>query len=732
MLGTNMRQTPIIAAFLRQNQADLTHQQLKTNDHLFLQGDSAEHMYLLLSGKLSVQIRSDKHAKPIIIDQLDPDALVGEMGVLSGRPRNATVIALEPCELLTISAEKYAQLASENRELFSDLPILSLPRWQRLQLATILTNIFGELDVDLLKSIQNNLNWIHLDRDEVLVKQGDSAESMYIIINGRVQFSFSAEDGSHEAVGWAGRGETVGEFALLSDITRSATVTAVRQTDVVEITRNHFDAMAATHPQFIRSVARIIVNRRQRSLYGASVMPEAGAHAITLLPIGDGSDLPRFAEQLANALSVYGNATIIDATRFDEMFGLEGAAQSTQYHPNHTAVVAWINEQESRFDYLIFLPDPAWSVWTKRCLGQSDRLLLVGRSEADAQTSRLELQIKEAYPKLRTDLALWHSAETEQPSNTASWLDQRDIDKYFHVRDGDGLTFGRLARRLTGRAIALCLSGGGARGYAHLGVLRAMQELDIPLDTLGGTSFGALIACKFANQLSYDAMVTLVKKYARNDILFDRTLPLVALNKSAKLDHFCQDYCGDLQIEDLWIPFFAVATNLSQATAQINQRGSLAAAIRKSISIPGVFAPVIEDDNMMVDGGVMNNFPVDLTIEQAESERVIGVHCAPRTSKKYSYDMRSNISGWKVLAHRINPFEKKLRVPPIATTIMRTFDVNSLQLARENENLCDLLIQPEPTKYGLLDFESYQEIIQIGYDRSIEQLRAWHEEQADL
>ena len=719
-----------LALFLKKQESELRRIELPAGESLFDQGEIADAMYVVLSGRLRVILQTD--AQNIDIDDLTADAVVGEMGLLTGRPRNASVEAVEDSVLLRIDIAAYERLSKQNTSLFEELSETTQPRWQRVQLAEILTEIFGELDAALLKQIQARLNWIHLSHSDVLARQGDEADSMYIVVNGRVQFTVEEEGGVRRNVGWAGRGESVGEFALLSGGIRSATISAVRQTDVVEITRELSDELTLEHPQFMRSIARMIVERQQRDLGVLSQVSMDDALSITLMPVAGDTNLQLFAEQLAAALDTYGKTLILDATQFDKLYGRSGASQVERDDPSHSAIVSWINEQERTYEYLLFLPDSDWSSWTRRCLGQSDRVLLVGRTGDDPKRGEFETLALENYPDIRFGLALWHSAEIEKPTNTAAWLAERQVAKHYHVRDGDVAHFGRLARRLTGHAITLCLAGGGARGYVHLGVYKAFEELNIPIDMVCGTSFGALIGAKFAQQEPFEAIMEDVRKYARNDDLFDRTLPLVALNSSANLDRFCEINYGDAQIEDLWLPFFAIATNLTQASVEIIEHGSLADTIRKSVAIPGVFAPVIADGDMIVDGGVMNNFPVDIAIEKSESKRVIGIHCAPKTSRRRSYDMTTNISGWRVLSKRLNPFAKNPRVPSIASTIMRSFDVNSLKLARTNERLCELLLQPQPTKFSVLDFERYPDIVKLGYDESIADLTKWRSEQNDL
>jgi predicted acylesterase/phospholipase RssA len=315
---------------------------------------------------------------------------------------------------------------------------------------------------------------------------------------------------------------------------------------------------------------------------------------------------------------------------------------------------------------------------------------------------------------------------------TAAWLDGRTPAAHHHVRQGDAAHMQRLARRLTGQAISLVLSGGGARGFVHGGVYRAMLELGIPIDYFGGTSMGALIAGLLAAGATYEDALGYTALVARRGQLFDYTLPLASLNRSAKVSGICRQLFGDLQIEDLWYPYFCIASNLTTAEPVVQQRGPLWLAVRASISIPGVFAPVNREGELLVDGGPMNNFPVDVMAELSESPRIIGVHASPHTVRRIDFDYETHVSGWRILAGRLNPFARRRRYPSITGTMLRAMEVNNAHQARGREALADLVIYPDARQFGILDFSAYEAIMELGYQAALEPLRAWKARQPAL
>ena len=182
---------------------------------------------------------------------------------------------------------------------------------------------------------------------------------------------------------------------------------------------------------------------------------------------------------------------------------------------------------------------------------------------------------------MRTDRG--HTSGSPGPRGTARWLEQRDFDRHYHVRADEPGDLARLARVLTGNAVGLVLGGGGARGFAHIGVLRALRELGVPVDLVGGTSIGAIIGAQIATGLGASEIQEAGREQSTS--LFDPTLPIVSLSSGRRLGARLLDTFGGLEIEDLPIPFFCVSTNLTEASEVIHRRGALTSAIREKLKL---------------------------------------------------------------------------------------------------------------------------------------------------
>jgi predicted acylesterase/phospholipase RssA len=291
--------------------------------------------------------------------------------------------------------------------------------------------------------------------------------------------------------------------------------------------------------------------------------------------------------------------------------------------------------------------------------------------------------------------------------------------------DGD---LRRIARRVSGRAVGLVLGGGGARGFAHIGALRALHESGVEVDIVGGTSIGAVVAAGHASGLSVDMMMELARTFASPRKVLDRTLPVVSLMAGRKVTAVYQRILGSVAIEDLWVPCFAVSSGLSRAEVVVHRRGTLWEAVRASTAIPAIFPPMLSAQNeVLVDGNVMNNMPLDVMREWCESGTVIGINPMPTHDKLKPYHFGPSLTGWEALMGRLRWFGSKIRAPSILGSVMRATEINSANRMRQPSfrALADVLIEPPVEKYGILEFGAYEPVIEIGYQAAREKIAAW-------
>ena len=691
---------------------------LPQNEVLFHQGDQGDRMYVVASGALTVLL-TNKDGLERRIDVLDTGESVGEIALLTGQKRSATVRALTDASLISLSKDGLDQLSQKYPELGKKLLEKMLPRIQRTQLALAVTRLLGPLDAQALHDLQRKVNWRHLTAGEVLIHQGEVEDTMYLVVNGRLAMEVRENEQEPRHLGEIERGESVGEFAMVSRQPRSATIFAMRDSDVVGISRQVYEELVSAHPGFLQAITRLIVERSRRIATrpqpsGRSVVTIALQPLDPALPLGD------LVQQLTDQLSTFGPTLRLDSQRFDDLFGKAGAAQAASQDPLDYSVTNWLYEQENQFKFVLYELDLQPTAWSARCLRQADRVLQVGFGDRPPAASPEDDEPAANRPQ--RELILIQPSSQAYPQRTDAWLKSRDYRAIHHVRLGNSGDFGRLARRITGRATGLVFSGGGARGFAHVGVIRAIEEAGIPIDMVGGTSMGALIGGALAAGMNYQQIEQVCRVFGSPRKILDYTFPLSSLVASKKVSHIYQETFGNLQIEDLWTPFFCISTNMTRSEPLIHQSGPLWLAVRASTAIPGIFSPVAYQGDVLVDGGVMNAFPVDIMKAHNQGGPVIGVNCSPKKNKFAGYDFEADYSGWKGLLRKVIPLGRKQRIPSILTNLMGASEVNGIFRRQQLEEQADILLKPPVSQYESLDFGAYAELVKIGYQYTRERL----------
>jgi predicted acylesterase/phospholipase RssA len=281
-----------------------------------------------------------------------------------------------------------------------------------------------------------------------------------------------------------------------------------------------------------------------------------------------------------------------------------------------------------------------------------------------------------------------------------------------------------LARCLTGHALGLVLGGGGARGFAHVGVLRALEELGMAVDLAGGTSMGALITGAVALGMDWRQIREMAGRLCSPLKLFDPTLPVVSLFSGGKVTGIFQKMYGDALIEDLWRPAFCVSSDLTHSCETVYRRGLLWKAVRASMAIPGIFAPVLHNGNLQVDGAVVNNLPIDVMSELGLAGTLIAVNVMPLEDLVNEYRFGDSISGPRAALSMINPFDR-MSVPMIYGTLLRVMALHEVHQEEAKRRLADVYLAPAVEKYDILDFGSYDPIIETGYRAAQEALANW-------
>ena len=554
--------------------------------------------------------------------------------------------------------------------------------------------------------------------------EGDPGDCFYVVVSGRLQI-FSISQGAPRVVAEIGQGETVGEMAMITGAPRSATVRAVRDSRLIRFSRPAFDRLLTEHPRAMMHLARMIVVRFQNSVRTS----RSGSAPATITLIGAGSDAPvrQLALDLVRALTAFGPTLHLTASAVDDFLGTPLANTAAEGAGN-IRLAAWLSEQEQSHRVVVYEADEGATEWTRRCLRQADRVLFVGRGGSRAEPlNEVETAFWRSRVTTKSALALVHAPNVDRPVGTDRWLQHRSVNSFFHLRCGAVRDVERLARHLFGRTTSVVLSGGGARGFAHIGVLRALDEARIPVDLIGGASQGAIIGALYAFGYDQQAILEHVHEHLVKRGLHrvrDATLPIVSLFNGRRGVQMVKMMFGETRIEDLWLNYFCVSSNLTRASCEVHRTGVLHKWLRASAGIPGFYPPFPHNGDLLVDGGVLNNVPVDVARQLADGT-VIAVDVAvpdDLTTSMFEFD---SMSGWRLLVDRMNPFSSAPRLPNIAQILARTATLASIYHRESSRHLADLYLQPPVEQIGMLEWKALSDIADLGYRYAVEQIAAW-------
>lgn len=524
------------------------------------------------------------------------------------------------------------------------------------------------LDPAALEELARRAEPVSVEAGGFLFRRGDTAHELYVVQSGRLHVLVDGDDGPRVARE-IGPGEAVGELALLTGSSRSASVQAVRDSELLAIDASLFDTLLREDLAF----SRLLVGELARQLQASRGIdaPSTRPRVFSIVPLAPHVDVAPLADAMARELARFGSV--------DSLRGVESAE----------GPAATLARAEAACDAVLLVAgrgDPRWDAFCRR---QGDRTVLV----ADQTTPPADAS--------GCDLVLYAPMPT---GATRRWLDETRPAAHHLVYDvAFEVGAARVARRLAGRSLGVVLSGGGARGLAHIGAVAAITEAGFDIDRIGGCSIGALIAGMAALGLDADQIrerchAELVERKPFNDW----TLPRVALIRSRKAERMLQRLFGELQVEELARPFFTVSADLVTTHTVVHRTGPLVEAVGASMSIPGLAPPRASGRQLLIDGGVLNNLPVDLMHESREGP-VVAIDVVRRLDLDAPGAAR--------------------RLPPIMETMTRATVLGSAERAERNRALATLVISPDLHGVGLRDFSVLDHAIAVGRAAAEEALR---------
>jgi predicted acylesterase/phospholipase RssA/CRP-like cAMP-binding protein len=589
-----------------------------------------------------------------------------------------------------------------------------------LQLLLARNPLFSSLSSEEQRDLVDACELVEVPGGTRLVRAGQSLDSLMGVVHGGLRLLRRSDDGLEETIAEFYRGDTVGAVGLLSDRPSPVDLFAVRDSTLLRLSRARFLLLAAQHPALLLAVARMMGERAfdvLELLASQRQSPSARGGNIALLPLSLDPAVRETRDLLVGVALAERRLLRVTAELVDHALGAGSAAGNGGESPR---VTAWLSNLERAANVVLYECDSRLPQWTARCWRQSDRMVIIASADAEPRLDVIERGTAGGLSR-PIDLVLVHPPMTSLPSGTQAWSELRDLHAIHHVRAGHRADVERVLRRLVGRPTGLVLSGGGARGLAHVGVIAAIVEAGIPIDYVCGTSMGAIFGAALALGLDVATLrAELSELFGRPFALYDLTLPISSLLAGKKLNRVLQRQLGDANIEDLWLPFFCISTDLARAKMVVHERGCLWKSVRASCSIPGIFPPLPMDGGALVDGGLVDNLPLDLLLDRCAGP-VIAVDVFPYGDPSFERPSGAIARWLRALRTRIRGEPAS---PPLFDILVRSTLVGSKVRQQRAMARAEhiLYLEPPVASFGALQWRAHRALFDAGYRCAKEEL----------
>lgn len=581
------------------------------------------------------------------------------------------------------------------------------------------SSVFGVLEECVLQDLAKYLELSTVPGGSRILHEGDAADSMLIVVSGCLRVSRRDSDGQLLLYNEIAPGECVGETGMILHQARTADVTALRDSTLGILRRAGFEALLALHPLPLNRVFSQAIFNQLRHI--PQLLQRQRAESFVVVALQAGAAAGAMTADLCRALAARGRVCHLrpEARRSDV-----GASADLQAGIDHLEAL------EKEFDFIVFETDWQQREAMRRAFRQADQVIFVAAAGSACSLQPIERQLagEPGFDMKRQHLVLVHAANARQAEPCVAWKEGRNVERIYPVRTGNAEDYGRLSRFLTGSAVGLVLGGGGARGFAHLGLLRAFTEADVPIDLVGGNSMGALIGAQYVGGVPLEEICRRTQLFALGGE--HPTLPVISLLSGKRMARDLQLMFGDICIDQLWRPFFAAACNLTQACTTVQESGLLWRAVLASNSPAGIMPPVPHAGDLLVDGAILDNVPVGAMrarlgtpLEQRHGNGIIiAVDVDVQEDLAVGPEVM-RLSAWKRAKGFFSRQEQEL--PGIGDILYRAGHIGGLHQRGRTMELADIYLEPPVGVFPLMGYRRASEIVEAGYHYAMQEIGRW-------
>jgi NTE family protein len=593
-------------------------------------------------------------------------------------------------------------------------------------------------------------------RGETVCREGEEGETLYIVLSGELEVRTGNEQ-EGRIINRMGPGDFFGEISILTGQTRSATVTVSRDARLWGIDRHSFEAFLRKNAKILEQLSKVMAQRLVRLSRG-----EIAARATTVISVigppgktgksltacalagllGDFTGRPsvlvsfqslrgsgrktrrlplltEFAQGAEPAVAGHVKARS-EGPAFLEI-GIEKQAAEDKVRPAVGSLIEGLNKT---FSFVVLEPDSEVQSLIASAAACSDFLVCMDTSKpfemGDHGNNSLRVfRVINRLNKDSQETPINHAEPFVLPLEPAvEGMDSSSVLRYVrrHPRGPLGRPLQRLTRKILGTTVGVALGGGAAFGIAHVGVLRTLEENEIPVDLIAGTSMGSIVALGYAAGLSGSEMTDIALRVGtkwKTISALDLTLTRPGILRGNRLIHIFSPLLKNaLSFDDLHLPCRTVATDIETGERITIKSGPLDMAFRSSCSVPLVISPVSYQGRVLADGAVVDPVPAEVVREMG-ADICLAVNVVPQLKK----GVDTVLSRFYRKANRLNPLSYLSRepdLPNLLDILMNSIQTLQFELGNFKAISADVRINPDLSGYTWMEFYKPRELIERG------------------
>ncbi|KAG5859616.1 patatin-like phospholipase [Encephalitozoon hellem] len=570
-------------------------------------------------------------------------------------------------------------------------------------------------DIDeSLHVIDESVEWIRLSPGSMIAQKGEASKEIFYIAAGRVK-STSKEFSSGKAIG--------GKECIFGE-NWSDSFIATRITDIIQIPSLLVDYFFENDKSFFKKYTKRLFENGNKE----------NGKIVSIIPVGQYKDIDSFSRRLKAAIG----ASSLLLSRKDVVDILARRSFDTT---EELGFMDYLTKMSKCYEIILIYVENEYSRLLRYLLNFSDVLLTVGTTFTDIPEYNVYCRIEfvkiyeerralgEKSMKRRRGIGYGFRRTTDKKEAEGRY------DRIHHVLFPSKTVlfcskdFQRLARSLLGKRIGLVLGGGGARGLAHIGVIQALEEEGIPIDCVGGTSMGAFIGALYAKECNNYYVFKQAKRFSRKMsniwlLLLDLTYPICSMFSGNAFNRSLHSVFGDGLIQDLWLEYFCITTNISNYEEEVHRNGMVWRYVRASMGLCGYLPPICDNKRLLVDGGYLNNVPADVMMEM-QVKKIITVDVGTVLENDY-FDYGDALSGFTILFNKFFGNKKFVTMEEIQYRLAYISTERKMKELQANDNI--VMLRPDLGKYRTMDFKKFDEIVACGYQSTKDAILRWKKE----